>query len=96
MYNDFIENSKIDIALWKTADKYLMDGLVSVSTNYFKLNLSIENVVDVMIAAYQTNQDNLLKIAFNFAYENRDEIFKTNSWIDMKKNYPELLLKACC
>ena len=94
MYHDSIDESKIDYDLLKAADKYLMDSLVATCVEYLESNLTIENALDVMMVAYQTNQNSLLAAAFNFANSKTGQLVTTDSWNNMLREHPDLIAKA--
>ena len=94
LYHDFVDKKKINSDLLKTADKYLVGGLVDVCVLHLSTNLTCKNALDVMVAAYQTNQKNLFDAAFKFAWENKGKLVKTDSWNEMLRNYPDLIAKA--
>ena len=94
LYHDFVDKEKINSDLLKAADKYLVGGLVDVCVLHLSTNLTRKNALDVMVAAYQTNQKNLFDAAFKFAWENKGKLVKTDSWNEMLRNYPDLIAKA--
>ena len=94
LYHDFVDKEKINSDLLKAADKYLVGGLVDVCVLHLSTNLTRENALDVLIAAYQTNQKTLFDAAFKFTWENKGKLVKTDSWNEMLRNYPDLIAKA--
>ena len=58
-----------------------------------KANLTLQNVLDVMIVAYQINQKSLLKDAFQFTQKNKG-IMKNEKWKQMERNHPDLIIKC--
>ena len=47
-----------------------------------------------MVAAYLTDQNNLLDASFKFVWENKGKLVKTETWTEMVSNYPDLIGKA--
>ena len=93
MYNDSIDESKIDVELLKVADKYLMNNLVAKCVEFFKSNLTLENALDIMLVAYQMNQNNLLETTFKFAFDNKGQLAKTEMWNNMIRDHSDLIAK---
>ena len=51
-------------------------------------NLTLENALELMVAAYLTDQNSLLEASFRFVWENKGKLVKTDSWAEMVSNYP--------
>ena len=47
-----------------------------------------------MVAAYLTDQKNLLDAAFKYAWDNKGKLVETESWSEMVSHYPDLIGKA--
>jgi hypothetical protein len=95
IYHDEIEDKmKINSELLLAADKYNIPGLLDVCANYLEANLSLENALDVMFAAYLTNQTSLFGVASNFVCENKGQLIKSQFWNEMLLKNPELIGKA--
>ena len=47
-----------------------------------------------MVAAYLTDQKDLLDAAFKFAWDNKGKLVETESWSEMVSHYPDLIGKA--
>jgi hypothetical protein len=54
----------------------------------------LENALELMVAAYLTDQNSLLDASFKFVWENKGKLVKTDSWTEMVSNYPDLIGKA--
>ena len=54
MYNDTVDKKSINCHLLKAANKYLMDGLKNICSEYLSANLNLENALELMVAAYLT------------------------------------------
>ena len=94
MYHDTIDKSKIDFDLLKAADKYLMDNLVTYCIEHLESNLTLDNALDIMMAAYQINQNSLFEAATNFVWNNKGKLTTTDSWNKMLKAHTDLIAKA--
>ena len=94
MYHDTIDKSKIDFDLLKAADKYLMDNLVTYCLEHLESNLTLDNALDIMMAAYQINQNSLFEVATNFVLNNKGKLTSTDSWNSMVRDHPDLIAKA--
>ena len=93
MYHESMEESKINSELLQAADKFLMECLVDICVNHLKSNLTLENALDVMIVAYQINQNSLLTDAFEFTQKNKGQL-KAEKWNEMSRNHPDLMIKC--
>ena len=85
MYNGSMEKLNIDPELLQAADKFLMVDLVAICVEHLKSNLTLENALDVLIVAYQTNQDLLCNATFQFAQGNKGKL-KIENWNEIAKN----------
>ena len=96
MYHESIEESKIDIDLLKAADKYLIEDLLAICVKHLGLesNLTLDNALDIMMIAYQTNQTSLFETATNFVMKNKGKLIKTDSWKKLSREHPDLIVKA--
>ena len=52
--------------------------------------LTIENCIELLTLADQQNAPQLKRKATEFFRSRRDEIWKTESWITMKKSHPDV------
>ena len=62
------DTEKIDSDLLQLADRYDFVDLMELCTNHLKVNVSIENALDILVAAHQTNQKSLFDTAATFVY----------------------------
>ena len=93
MYHDLMEKSQIDCELLLTANKFLMEDLIAICIEHLKSNLTLENALDVLITAYQLDQDELRNVAFEFISKNKNNL-KTEKWNEMIENHPKLIAKC--
>ena len=95
---DFLQNPyfKITGDLLVAANKYDISDLVNFSVKFLGDNLSEENVVDVMIAAFLTDQEELFKSACKFIFKIKIDgknVVETEAWKQLKEEKPILALK---
>ena len=94
IYHNSLDKEKINGDLLKAADKYMITGLIRICVNHLESNLTVGNAIEVMIAAYSSNQKELFGSAFKFIAKNRgDEKFVKTPWEEMKKKEPTLALQ---
>jgi len=92
LYNEDIQNQKlINTKLLYAADKYNVSGLVEICATFLKSNLSVDNALEVMVASYHLNQQDLFKAASNFVCENKGQLANTEAWEEMIKTNPTLV-----
>ena len=94
LYHDYVDKKKIDCHLLKAADKYNIRGLIRFCSEHLSNSLTLDNALDVMVIAYQTDQNDLLDAAFKFVLKNKGKLVKTDTWKEMVKTYPDLIGKA--
>ena len=63
-----LDVEKIDSDLLRLAEKYNFVDLMELCTNHLKVNVNIENALDILVAAHQTNQKSLFVTAATFVY----------------------------
>ena len=93
MYNGSMEKLNINSELLQAADKFLMKDLMHLCVEHLKSNLTLENALDTLIIAYQTNQNLLCDAAFQFAHKNKGKL-NLEKWNEMTKNHPDLIAKC--
>ena len=93
LYNEIIKDvNLINTDLLYVADKYNVSGLMKFCVGHFKSNLSPNNVLDVLLSAHKTNQQDLFRAASKFVYENKGQLAKTSAWKEMKKTNPTMIV----
>ena len=78
------------------ANKYDISDLVNFSVKFLGDNLSAENVVDVMIAAFLTDQEELFELARKFVFKisiDNQIIVETEAWKKLQEEKPILAFK---
>ena len=80
LYNEDIQDKKlVNLNLLYAADKYNVPRLVVICATYLKLSLSVDNALDILVAAHHTNQQDLFKAASNFDCENKGQLANTGA-----------------
>ena len=83
-YHGNVQNDEmINTDLLRAADKYEVVGLMDICTEYLEPNLSLENALDVLVAAELTNQKALFESAATFVRENPGKMNKTGAYKEM-------------
>ena len=96
MYNDNLDEDKINADLLIAADYYIVSGLVNLCVSHLTSNLRDQNATEIMIAAYLTNQKELFGMACRYVHKQRldhVQIMETGAWEKMKKKDPNLALE---
>ena len=78
------------------ANKYDISDLVNFSVKFLGDNLSAENVVDVMIAAFLTDQEDLFDLARKFVFKisiDNQIVAETEAWKKLQEEKPILAFK---
>ena len=97
LYSEVVKDTEmINTELLHAAEKYNIPELLEICSDYLKQNLSLTNVLDVLVSAHLTNQKTLFDAASDFTYRNRDNLAKTTAWEDFKKTNPTLVANILC
>ena len=91
-----IDGTKVTGDLLVAANKYDISDLVNFSVKFLGDNLSAENVVDVMIAAFLTDQEELFELARKFVFKisiDNQIIVETEAWKKLQEEKPILAFK---
>ena len=89
-----LNKSKIDSNLLKAADQYLVDGLKSLCIDHLESNLTLQNALDVMMVAFQIDENGLFDSAFQYVCDNKGQLIGTDSWNEIVREHPDLIAKA--
>lgn len=95
-HEDLYENeAKIVLDLLMAAEKYAIFDLVKICVKVLKESLSEENVVDVMTAAFLTNQEELFESAYKFIFKLRieNQNVEIEGWKELEEKNPTLAIK---
>ena len=77
LYHAKLKDTKmIKTDLLIAADKYMVKSLLDLCVKYLKLNLSLENVLDVLVTAEFLNQKSLFDCASRFIRKNSGKLKK--------------------
>ena len=85
------DTKKINIDLLMAADKYMVRGLLDLCVKHLKSNLTLENVLDVLVMAERTNQKSLFDSASRFVRTNSGKLKKTNAYNEMFEKDPKFI-----
>ena len=92
LYHGKIKDTKmINLTLLIAADKYIVQDLLDECAMYFKSKLSLQNALDVLVAAEITNQKDLFEAASKFVRKNIGSLQKGSAYEEMLKNNPTLI-----
>ena len=92
LYNEKVEDTKlVDTNLLFAAEKYNIPGLLKLCVKQLKASLSMDNVLDILLSAHHTNQEDLFNAASSFVYENKGKLTKTMEWKEIMETNPKLI-----
>ena len=81
----------INTDLLRAADKYEVVGLMDICAKYLESNLSLENALDVLVAAELTNRKGLFDSAAKFIRENKGKMNKTGAYKEIHEKDPKFI-----
>ena len=84
-------NEMINTDLLRAADKYEVVGLMDICAKYLESNLSLENALDVLVAAELTNQKALFESAAKFVKEKPGKKKKTGAYKEMAEKDTKII-----
>lgn len=76
------------------ANEYEMEPLKEATETIILSRLNVSNVVEYLVIAQQAQSQRLIKELSEYFFKHREEVIKTDGWIEMKKTQPELLSKV--
>lgn len=85
------------VELYKMGDKYCVEDLKELCVERMKTNISVENVFEIFMLSQQIDDSELSAITIQFFFENSNEIFERESYVEFMKDYPDesyVLIKA--
>ena len=85
------DNEMINTDLLRAADKYEVVGLMDICAKYLESNLSLENALDVLVAAELTNQKALFESAAKFVKEKPGKKKKTGAYKEMAEKDTKII-----
>ena len=85
------DDRMINADLLMAADKYMVKSLLDLCVKYLKSNLSLENVLDVLVKAEFTNQKVLFDSAATFIRSNTGRLKKTSAYNEMFEKDPKFI-----
>ena len=89
------DDPKIIVDLLMAAEKYAISDLVNMCVTVLEESLSEKNVVDVMTAAFLTNQEDLFESACDFIFKSRigKQTIEIEAWKELEEKKPTLAFK---
>ena len=95
LYHAKVKDARmINADLLMAADKYMVNGFLSMCVEYLKFNLSLENVLDVLVKAELTNQKSLFDSASRFIRKNSGKLNKSIAYNEMFEKDPKLIARV--
>ena len=94
MYTDELKIIDINVELLVIADKYNVDRLTKICSEYFSKNINEKNVMAITLAAFLISNDYLLKAASRFIFKNLGNIKKSEAWDSTRIDHPEIVAKV--
>merc|ERR1711974_123571 len=97
MYQGKVDSQNVDVDLLIAADRYNVKKLVAICVNHFKYNLSVNNAMEVLTASYLVDGNyakDLFEAASKFARNLKGDLVKTEKYEELKKSYPDIILKV--
>ncbi len=86
-------NTEVD-KLLVAADMYGIDSLKEECASHLSKNLTIENVIGILVLAHLHNSQGLYEAALNFMSKNAKAVCSRKDWMVVIKKYPELSFAA--
>lgn len=86
-------NMEVD-KLLVAADMYGIDSLKEECASHLSKNLTIENVLGILVLAHLHNSQGLYEAALNFMSKNAKAVCSRKDWMVVIKKYPELSFAA--
>ena len=95
LYHAKVKDTKmINTDLLMVADKYMVNGLLYLCVNHLVSNLSLENVLDVLVKAELTNQKFLFDSASRFVRTNSGKLKKSRAYNEMFEKDPRFIARV--
>ena len=95
LYHEKFKDVKmINPDLLVAADKYNVCGLLDECSKYFEANLSLQNALDVLVAAELTNQKDLFDAASRFVCKNIGSLNKSSAYEEMVNENPKMFTRV--
>ena len=92
LYHAKLKDTKmINTDLLIAADKYMVKSLLDLCVKYLKLNLSLENALDVLVTAEFLNQKSLFDCASRFIRINSGKLKKSSFYNELFEKDPNFI-----
>ena len=77
----------------KAAEKYQVKNLFELSIHYFEDNLTVFNVLEILVASVLVDCQPLYNKASRFAIRNNGRLVKSGpKWIEFKNTHPSIVM----
>ena len=94
LYTDELKREDINASLLMAANKYDLKRLVNLCVKHFEANINTENVMEIAVAAYLVENDQLLQKASKFIIDNVGALKEPEDWNQVTKTYPHIATKV--
>ena len=92
-YDKIIEEKDLNVDLMLFANQYDIKPLVDLCRDHLGKSITKENIIDIVDAAFKTDDDKLLKKAINFIRLNVADFKEDIAWKDYMKSNPDCAAK---
>ena len=93
LYENQIEKTDLDANLLIFCDRYNIKPMVGLCSRHLKKNITRENLMEIVDAAYKINDDDLLKKAMHFVKLNYGSVEDIEQWEEFIHSNPECVAK---
>ena len=91
--DESLDENDLTVELLMFANKYCVLTLVKFLTNHLSESLTMHNIYPVIIGAYLTDNDELLKKALKFIQNNNGQFQDNEDWKEFQKSHPQCFVK---
>ena len=92
-YDKIIEEKDLNVDLMLFANQYDIKPLVDLCTDHLGKSFTKDNVIEIVDAAFKTDDEELLKKAIHFIQLNVEDFQKDITWKDYMKSNPDCSAK---
>ena len=91
--DESLDENDLTVELLMFANKYCIISLVKIITNHLSNSLTMENIYPVIVGAYLTDNDELLKNTLKFIQNNSGQFQDNEDWQEFQKSHPQCFVK---
>ena len=92
-YDKIIEEKDLNVDLMLFANQYDIKPLVDLCTDHLGKSFTKDNIIEIVDAAFKTDDEELLKKAIHFIQLNVEDFQKDITWKDYMKSNPDCSAK---